>query len=139
MDTQWFTTLNPPSIYFALSAVVALLIWTEGQMLKKTGGKLPESKFFHVSSLIDTFWLFVSIAVVYWLDFKSIEMAVPVAYWIYTVSGWVYGSRLLRRTGLPSKPEELVIPKPYIAFSQAFATTFFALCIFVLFIAKQTS
>ena len=28
------------------------------------------------------------------MDFKSIEMAVPVAYWIYAI-GWVYGSRLL--------------------------------------------
>ena len=132
MDTQWLTNLNPPSIYIALSALVALLIWTEGEMLKQTAGKLPKSKFFHLSSIIDTLWLFVSIGVVYWLDFKSIEMAVPVAYWIYTLAGWVYGSRLMKRRGMPKTPEDLVIPKPYIAFSQSFATTFFTLCIFVL-------
>ena len=136
MDTQWLAHIDPPSIYIALSAVVALLIWTEGQMLKKTEGKLPKSKFFHISSIIDTSWLFVSIAVFYIMDFKSIEMAVPVAYWIYTIAGWVYGSRLLKRTGLPNSPEELVIPKPYIAFSQSFATAYFALCVFVLLFSK---
>ncbi|SUD91399.1 hypothetical protein [Psychrobacter phenylpyruvicus] len=136
MDTQWLANINPPSIYIALSAGVAALIWIEGQMLKKTEGKLPKSKFFKASSLIDTLWLFVSIAVVYLLDFKSIEMAVPVAYWIYALSGWVYGSRLLKRSGLPASPEELVIPKPYIAFSQSFATTFLALCVFVLLYSK---
>lgn len=139
MDTQWLSHIEPPSIYIALSAGVAMLIWIEGQMLKRTEGKLPKSKFFQVSSLIDTFWLFVSIAVVYWLDFKSIEMAVPVAYWIYTISGWVYGSRLLKKSGLPDSPEDLVIPKPYIAFSQSFAAAFFALCVFVLFFSKQIS
>lgn len=132
MDTQWFANLNPPSIYIALSALVALLIWNEGQMLKHTAGKLPKSKFFHLSSIIDTLWLFVSIGVVYWLDFQSIEMAVPVAYWIYTLAGWIYGSRLMKRRGMPKTPEDLVIPKPYIAFSQSFAAAFFALCVFVL-------
>lgn len=137
MDTQWFANINPPSIYIALSAGVAMLIWMEGQILKKTEGKLPKSKFFQMSSLIDTLWLFVSIAVAYGLDFKSIEMAVPIAYCIYAISGWVYGSRLLKRSGLPASPEELVIPKPYIAFSQSFATTFFALCVFVLLFSKS--
>lgn len=138
MATQWLTNINPSSIYIALSAVVALLIWTEGQMLKKTAGKLPKSKFFQVSSLIDTLWALVSIAVVYGLEFKSIEMAVPVAYWIYTLAGWVYGSRLMRRKGMPKTPEDLVIPKPYIAFSQSFASTFFALCLFVLLTGWNT-
>lgn len=132
MDTQWLANIDPPSIYIALSAVVALLIWNEGQMLKKTEGKLPTSKFFRISSIIDTAWLLISVAAVYLLDFKSIEMAVPAAYWIYAFSGWIYGSRLLKRSGLPKSPEQLVIPKPYIAFSQSFATTFFALCLFVL-------
>lgn len=132
MDTQWLVNLNPPTIYIALSAVVALLIWKEGQTLKKTQGKLPKSKLFHVSSIIDTFWLFVSIGVTYWLDFESVELAVPAAYCLYTVAGWFYGSRLLKRGGMPKTPEELVIPKPYIAFSQSFALIFFALCLFIL-------
>lgn len=138
MDTQWLANINLPSIYIALSAGGGTVNLDRGA-LKKTEGKLPKSKFFQVSSVVDTLWLFVSIAVVYLLDFKSIEMTVPVAYWIYALSGWVYGSRLLKRSGLPASPEELIIPKPYIAFSQSFSTTFFALCVFVLLFSKPIS
>ncbi|WP_296405966.1 hypothetical protein [Psychrobacter sp.] len=138
MNTQWLTHIDSRSIYIALSAVIAILIWIEGQMLKKTGGKLPQSKFFHVSSLIDSSWLFVSIAGLYAINFKSIEMAVPIAYITYTLAGWVYGSRLLKQTGFPKKSDELVIPKPIIAFSQSFAITFLPLCLFVLLYPKLT-
>lgn len=124
--------LDAQTIYVMLSAVIAILIWIEGQMLKQTDGKLPKSKIFHVSSLLDTAWFFVSLAVIYVLELESIAVAVPVAYGIYTLFGWVYGSRLMKKNGMPDSPEDLIIPMPYIAYSQSFALIFFALCLLVL-------
>ena len=124
--------LTPQNIYVALSAVIAVLIWCEAEMLKKTDGKLPKSTFFHVSSVLDTGWFFVSIWVWFSLNLQSLAMAVPAAYGIYTVFGWIYGTRLLRRKGIPDTPDDLVIPTRYIAYSQSFALIFFALCLLVL-------
>lgn len=126
---EWLT---PEVAYVSLSALIALLIWLEGQMLKKSAGKLPESKLFHVSSLLDTFWFFISVLAFYYFDLNPLALAVPAAYGIYTVFGWVYGTRLLKRQGMPDSPKELVIPNKYIAYSQSFALIFFGLCVFVL-------
>ncbi|AWT48636.1 hypothetical protein DLE54_03185 [Psychrobacter sp. YP14] len=133
MNTAWLSQINPQIIYMILSAVVALLIWIEGEMVKATLGKLPKSRFFHLISVIDTLWFFVSISVLYWIDLNPLAMTVPLAYAIYTTGGWIYGTVLLRRSGgMPDTPEDLVIPKPLVSFGQAFSVTFFALCIFVL-------
>ena len=121
--------LDGQTIYVVLSAVVAVLIWIEGQMLKRSDGALPKSTVFHTFSLIDTAWFFVSLWVLYSEDGMSIMTSVPVAYSIYTVFGWVYGTRLLRRRGIPDSPDDLVIPPKYIAYSQSFALMFFVLCL----------
>ncbi|MDO5768221.1 MAG: hypothetical protein Q4P13_01840 [Psychrobacter sp.] len=118
--------------YIVLSAVVAILIWYEGQALKKTGGKLPPSKLFHFSSLLDTVWFFISLLVLYTVNLSSLGHAVPVAYTIYTIFGWIYGTKLLKKKGLPDSPSDLVIPEKYIAYSQSFALIFFSLCLLVL-------
>ena len=130
--TSYADWLKPELIYIALSVVVAILIWCEGQMLKKSDGKLPKSKFFQLSSFFDTFWFFISLVALYFLDFTPLALAVPAAYGIYTVFGWIYGTKLLKRQGLPDSPKELVIPVKYIAYSQSFALIFFGLCLFVL-------
>ena len=119
-------------MYLALSLLVAVVIWLEGQALKATQGKLPDSAWFHWGSLIDTLWFFVSLAVLYFLNLPSIAIAVPVAYGIYTLFGWVYGTRLIHKDGIPDSPEDLVIPMPYVSYSQAFAVTVRTLCAFVL-------
>ncbi len=119
-------------IYVSLSALVAVLIWVEGQMLKKNKGKLPKVGAFYLISWIEAGWFLVSIAALTILDLQGLVLAVPAAYSLYTLSSWLYGIYLLRQTGLPKTPDRLIIPLPYIAFSQSFATTFFALCLFVL-------
>jgi hypothetical protein len=124
--------LTPQFAYIVLSAVVAVLIWIEGEMLKRNAGKLPKSPLFKVSSLLDTAWFFVSTVLLYVIDFAPLAMTVPAAYGIYTVFGWVYGTRLLKRKGIPNSPEDLVVPPKYIAYSQSFALIFFALCLLVL-------
>lgn len=101
-------------------------------MLKSTDGKLPKSKFFQISSLLDTSWFFISVVMLYTIELTPLAIAVPAAYGIYTVFGWVYGTRLLKRKGIPDSPKDLVIPVKYIAYSQSFSLIFFALCLLVL-------
>lgn len=129
---QWLQQLDTQFIFIILSAFLSPILIIEGQMLKKTEGKLPNSAWFHFSSVLDTMWCFVSMAALYFIEFVPIAMSVPVAYIIYTVYGWVYGTRLLKKEGMPATVDDLVIPKAYIAYSQAFAMVFFALCMFVL-------
>jgi len=124
--------LTPQFVYITLSAVVAVLIWIEGEMLKKTDGKLPKSKFFQISSLLDTLWFFISVVMLYVIDLTPLAITVPAAYGIYTTFGWIYGTRLLKRKGIPDSPKDLVIPAKYIAYSQSFSLIFFALCLLVL-------
>ena len=101
-------------------------------MLKKTDGKLPQSKFFQISSLLDTLWFFISVAMLYVIDLTPIAITVPAAYGIYTTFGWIYGTRLLKSKGIPNSTKDLVIPAKYIAYSQSFSLIFFALCLLVL-------
>lgn len=124
--------LSQQSIYVILSAVVAVIIYIEGEMLKKTNGRIPDSKFFHVSSIVDTLWFFISMAVVYFMELNSLALAIPAAYGIYTIAGWVYGSRLIRVNGVPDSPKDIIIPAKYIAFTQSFAIIFLSLCLFIL-------
>lgn len=124
--------LNPQFAYIGCSAVVAILILIEGEMLKRNNGKLPKSLFFRVSSLLDTAWFFISVAMLYVIELTPLAVAVPAAYGIYTVFGWIYGTRLLKRTGIPDSTKDLVVPYKYIAYSQSFALVFFALCLLVL-------
>lgn len=131
--------LTPQLLYVISSGVVAILIWIETMMLKKNGGKLPKSAFFQLSSLIDTVWFFVSVAVLYLVDFAPIAVTVPAAYGLYTVFGWIYGSKLLRKKGLPDSPKDLIVPNKYIAYSQSFAQVFFVLCIIVVTVVLNPS
>ncbi len=124
--------LTPQFVYIAFSAVVAVLIWVEGEMLKRTAGKLPKSLLFQFSSLLDTSWFFISVVMMYVIDLTPLAATVPAAYGLYTIFGWVYGTRLLKRRGIPDSPKDLVIPPKYIAYSQSFSLIFFALCLLVL-------
>ncbi|WP_201549295.1 hypothetical protein [Psychrobacter sp. Pi2-1] len=132
MQISYSDWLTPQFVYITLSAVVAVLIWIEGEMLKQTDGKLPQSKFFKVSSLLDTLWFFISVVILYVIDLTPLSIAVPAAYGIYTTFGWIYGTKLLKRKGIPDSPKDLVIPSKYIAYSQSFSLVFFALCLLVL-------
>ena len=132
MQISYPNWLTPQFVYVSLSAVVAILIWIEGEMLKRTGGKLPNSPLFKISSLLDTVWFFVSTLAPYLIDLTPLAIAVPAAYSIYTVFGWIYGTRLLKRKGIPDSPKDLIVPPKYIAYSQSFSLIFFALCLLVL-------
>ena len=132
MQISYPDWLTPQFVYITLSAVVAVLIWIEGEKKKKTDGKLPQSKFFQISSLLDTLWFFISVAMLYVIDLTPLAITVPAAYGIYTTFGWIYGTRLLKSKGIPNSTKDLVIPAKYIAYSQSFSLIFFALCLLVL-------
>ncbi len=101
-------------------------------MLKRSDGKLPKSLFFQFSSLLDTSWFFISVLIMYMIDLTPLATTVPAAYGLYTIFGWIYGTRLLKLRGIPDSPEDLIIPSKYIAYSQSFSLIFFGLCLLVL-------
>ena len=76
MQISYPDWLTPQFVYITLSAVVAVLIWIEGEMLKKTGGKLPKSKFFQIGSFLDTTWFFVSVVVLYVIDLTPLAIKI---------------------------------------------------------------
>lgn len=131
MSYSYPNWLTPQMVYVIGSAVVAVLIWIEAAMLKKNAGKLPKSALFQLSSVLDTAWFFVSIAALYLIDFMPIALSIPAAYGVYTMFGWIYGSRLLRKKGIPDSPKDLIVPSKYIDYSQSFAVVFFLLCVFI--------
>ncbi|PNK60145.1 hypothetical protein [Psychrobacter sp. FDAARGOS_221] len=130
MNTEWFAQIDSQLIFIMLSALVAVLIWIEGQMLKKTNGKIPKTAFFKFCAVVDFLWVPISIGAMYLFDMDGIYLTVPIAYQIYAVAGWVYSNRLFKRKGTPDI-EKFEISESYISFCQSFALVFFVLCVAV--------
>lgn len=120
-------------IYVGLSAVVAIIILVEGNILRKTQGKMPTSTLFHFGSLIDTLWLPISMACWYYLELQSIAIVVPIAYTIYKIFGLFYGTSLMSAQGIPDSAEDLVVPMKLVDYTQSFALIFLALCALAIF------
>ncbi len=132
LSMQWLQQIPHETLYIVFSELVAVIIWFEGITLRRTQGEMPSSTLFHIGSLIDTLWFFVSLGCMYYLEFQSIAMVVPIAYAIYKVFGLFYGTSLLSEQGIPDTPEDLIIPMKLVDYTQSFALIFFALCAFVL-------
>lgn len=115
------------------SLIVAVLVWTEAQLLQDNDGKLPQTRFFSGVSVLTSLW-FLACAVGLWLlDFDRVAIAVPVMYGVYCVAGWFYGARLIKGDNIGDDPSEWVIPVPYLTFCKSFAVAYTLLCVFVLF------
>ena len=67
---------NYEYLYILASFIVAVLIWTESALVTKNGGRLPESTFFAVISIITSSWLVVSGVALYFLDFDGVAISV---------------------------------------------------------------
>ncbi|WP_019671891.1 hypothetical protein [Psychrobacter lutiphocae] len=130
MVTQWLARIDSQIIFVVLSALVAILIWAEGQMLKTTNGRIPKTTFFKFCAIIDFLWVPISIISMYLLDMDGIYLVVPIAYQIYAVAGWIYSNRLIKRKGIPDI-EKFEVSLSYIAYCQSFAIVFFVLCLSV--------
>lgn len=118
---------NYEYLYILASFIVAVLIWTESALVTKNGGRLPESTFFAVISIITSSWLVVSGVALYFLDFDGVAISVPVVYGVYSVLGWIKGVKLMG-DDLPDDPKNIVLPAKYLAYSQSFALVFAIFC-----------
>ncbi|UNU72799.1 hypothetical protein LU293_06735 [Moraxella nasovis] len=118
--------------YIVASLIVAVMIWIEATMLSCNDGKLPEQVGFMMVSMITSSWLVISGLALWFLEFDSFAMAVPVMYGVYSVLGWFYGAKLMAKTDVPDNPADFVVPAKYLVFSKSFAIAFAILSIFVL-------
>lgn len=122
------------SFYLIASACVAVGIWLQIVMLRKNLGKMPQSPLFHILSLFDSLWVLVSGVALYFLDFESFTISVPVVYTVYTILGFFYaGYTMGEQETLPSSPDEIVFDGRYLNFCQSFALVFFGLCLLSLY------
>ncbi|PIE47505.1 MAG: hypothetical protein CSA42_02765 [Gammaproteobacteria bacterium] len=122
-------TFSFTSIYIVISIFVAIVIWMGGNKLISTKGKMPNSTWFYLGSTLETLWFFVSGTILYFVEMSPIYKVVPVVYMIYSLYGWIYVTRLISTNEIPNSAEDIIIPKPYIEYSQAFAMVFLLLCI----------
>lgn len=126
------------SLYIALSAIIAFVIWIQISLLRRNGGRMPRATIFHILSLSDSLWVPISVAAWFFLDFDELAITVPVSYMVYTVLGWVYAAKTIKAGDtLPERPEDIVFDKGYLSFCQSFALVFFGLCLMVLFLPQD--
>lgn len=120
------------NLYIVGSLMVAIMIWVENTMLANNAGKLPRSRLFAIISFWTSAWVVVSAAVLYFLTFDRFAISVPVVYGLYSVMGWIYGARLMKDTGMPDDPRDLVVPVKYLSYAKSFALVFFVFCALIL-------
>lgn len=114
--------VNWQAVYLLGTLIVAMLIAYESIVLKKNFGKLPQSTLFSISSILETVWLLVSVAAVYYGHFSPIAKVVPIAYLIYSVFGWIYGFYLLKDQATDIKDvDEMSMPVKYMDYSLSFS------------------
>lgn len=125
--------------YIAASAVVAVGIFIQSIMLRRHQGKMPSSPTFRFLSLMDSVWVLVSAAALYFLDFDHLAISVPVVYGIYTLLGFFYAAKTIKgeHSDIPETPEDIVFDVRYLNFCQSFALVFFGLCLVLLLSAYQ--
>ncbi|MFW2177081.1 MULTISPECIES: hypothetical protein [unclassified Moraxella] len=128
--TTLATSLGLPSpytpswqaLYVAGTVIVGLFISYESLLLKRYQGKMPDSSLFHFSSMLETVWSIVSIAVLYFADFSPLFKVVPVAYILYSLFGWLYGFYLLKDTDIDIDDiENIQMPSKYMDYSLSFS------------------
>lgn len=118
--------------FIIASLLVAVLVVVESMMLMKNEGKMPKHSGFAIISLITTSWTVVSCLALYFLDFARIGIAVPVMYPLYSLLGFLYSAKLMRKDDLPDDPMDLVVPAKYLQFCQSFGLVYALLCIVAL-------
>lgn len=126
--------LNWQAVFLVGTLIVALLIAYESIVLKKNLGRLPQSTLFSISSILETVWLLVSVAAVYYGHFSPIVKVVPIAYIIYSIFGWIYGFYLLKDQATEIKDvDNMSMPIKYMDYSLSFSLviTLTSLAIFI--------
>ena len=77
-----------------------------------------------IGSLLEGVWLLVSGLVLYYANFLPMINAIPAAYILYSVFGWLYGFYLLKdQVNTSHDVEDITLPPAYLSYSLAFAFT----------------
>lgn len=127
--------MNQPlliTIYLWASLAVALMIIIENGLLRRHGGRLPNTPVLMVISMVTSIWGFVVPAAMYFLPIDGLMRAVPVAYIVYVFATLVYSFRLVRGKDLPDNPNDIIMPSAYMNFCQSFGIVYLLLCAVVL-------
>ena len=101
--------------------------WFIGQnalFIKRHDGKAPDTLMLGIGSLLEGVWLLVSGLVLYYANFLPMINAIPAAYILYSVFGWLYGFYLLKdQVNTSHDVEDITLPPAYLSYSLAFAFT----------------
>ncbi len=127
--------MNQPlliTIYLWASLAVALMIIIENGLLRRHGGRLPNTPVLMVISMVTSIWGFVVPAAMYFLPIDGLMRAVPVTYIVYVFATLVYSFRLVRGKDLPDNPNDIIMPSAYMNFCQSFGIVYLLLCAVVL-------
>ena len=120
------------TIYLWASLAVALMIIIENGLLRRHGGRLPNTPVLMVISMVTSIWGVVVPAAMYFLPIDGLMRAVPVAYIVYVFATLVYSFRLVRGKDLPDDPNDIIMPSAYMNFCQSFGIVYLLLCAVVL-------
>lgn len=113
------------ALYLVGTFIVGLLIAYQAILLKRNAGKMPEATSFHLSSLLETAWMLVSAAILYFANFSTLPKVIVVAYMLYGIFGWLYSFYLLKDEAFDidsfSDIENVAMPAKYMDYSLAFS------------------
>lgn len=115
--------------YLALTAALSTMqIWDNYRIIFSGGNAISIDWSF---SFIEFFWVFVSIAVIYYGSLNVYELMVPVAFLLYNIYGWVIGYWYVNGIEV-LESKVLFIPEVYLWFSFAYSILFSGFIVFVL-------
>ena len=110
------------AVYLVATAIIGLLIAYEAWALKKNAGKLPTTFLFNISSIIETLWMVITGAFLYFGHFSTLPKVIAVAYIIYGVFGWLYSFYLLKDQDLVTHDiENIKMPAKFMDYSFSFS------------------
>ncbi len=134
MDFSFFSSFGEQidwqSVYLIGTFCMALLISCEAISLKKHQGQIPNTLIFQIISFLEIAWLVASGVVLYYGDFNQLVKVVPVAYILYSMFGWFYGSYLLKDQVFDAKSiEDIKMPVRYADYSMSFSVVMILTCL----------
>ena len=126
-------SISWPALYMTMTLIIGALICYEALTLRKNAGILPNTYLFKFSSILESVWVAISIAAIYFGHFNGLMKVIPVFYILYSIFGWFYGIYILKKEASSIKNvEELAIPVKYLNYSLSFSWVLMLTCIALL-------
>lgn len=115
-----------------MSLLVIVGIWIQIALLKKNQGKYCVHPAFALLSLLDSVWVFVSLAMFFWGNLIGIARVVPFFYVLYTILAFFYAAHTMNGgQEIPQRPEDFEFSASYLSFAQSFCLVFFVFTSYV--------